>query len=76
MLSVGKHEDRALDTAHELLDDHTAGGITKHAAQHLFQFLLRLVEGGEDEYALAGAETVGLQHVGGLEGFQEGQTFL
>ena len=66
VLAVSQYEDATLDTAHELLDDHAAGGITKHTAQHLFQFLLGFVEGGEYEYALSGAQSVGLQHVGGF----------
>ena len=64
--SVGQYEDGALDAAHKLFDHDTAGGIAEHAPQHLLQFLLGFVEGGEDEYALAGTETVGLQDVGSL----------
>ena len=66
VLAVGKHEDGALDTAEELLDDDAAAGIAEHAAKHLLQFLLGFVERGQDEHALAGAETVGLQYVRGF----------
>ena len=76
VLAIGEDEDRALDATHELLDDYAARSVAEHAAQHLFQFLLRLVEGGEDEYALAGTQAVGLQDIGCLERFQEGQSFL
>ena len=72
MVAISEYEDAALDTAHKLLDDDTTAGIAEHAAQHLLQLLLGLVEGREDEYALASTETVGLQYVGCLEGFQEG----
>ena len=48
VLTVGQDEDTALDTTHELLDNHTAGGIAEHTAQHLLQFLLGFVEGGEN----------------------------
>ena len=76
VLTVGEHKHRALHAAEILLDDHAAGGIAKHAAEHLAQFALRLVERGQDENALAGAEAVGLQHVGCLQGFEEGDALL
>ena len=75
VLAVGQHEDRTLDAAEELLDDDAAGGPAEHAAEHLLQLLLSLVERGQDEHTLAGAETVGLEHVGRFQGFQESQTF-
>ena len=52
VLAIGKYKDAALDATHELLDDHTAGSITKHTSQHILEFLLGLVEGGEDKYTL------------------------
>ena len=71
MLAIGEHEDRALHTAEVFLDDHTAGGVAEHAAQHLAQLAFRLVERRQDEHTLAGTEAVGLQHIGRLEGFEE-----
>ena len=76
MLAVGHHEDGALDAAEELFYHDAAAGIAKHTAEHLFQFLLGFVEGGQDEYALTSTETVGLQYVGGFERLQEGESFL
>ena len=72
MLAISEYEDATLDATHKFLDDHTTAGIAKHAAQHLLQFLLGFFEGREDEYTLTGTETVSLQHIGGLECFQEG----
>ena len=54
VLAIGKYKDAALDATHELLDDHTAGCITKHTSQHILEFLLGLVEGREDKYTLTG----------------------
>ena len=76
VLSVGKYKDAALDTTHELFNDHTAGGVAKHAAEHLFKLLLGFFEGGEDEYALSCTEAVGLEHIRCFECFQEGQALL
>ena len=83
VLAVGQHEDGALDAAEKLLDDHRGAGVAEHAAQHLLQFALGFVQRGQDElqrgqdeHALAGAEAVGLQHVGSFEGFEEGEAFF
>ena len=76
VLAIGQDEYAALNATHEFLDDHTTGGIAEHTAQHLFQFLLRLVKSGEDQHTFSGTKTVRLQHIGWLERFQEGQTFL
>ena len=70
---VGKDEHRALDAGEELLDDHTGRGVAEHSAEHLTQLALRFVEGGEDEHALAGTQSVGLQHIGRLQGLKEGE---
>ena len=72
VFAISQYKNAALDAAHKFLDDHTTAGIAKHAAQHLLQFLLGFFEGREDEYTLTSTETVSLQHIGGLECFQEG----
>ena len=63
VFTISQYEDATLDTAHELLNDYAAGSIAEHAAQHLLEFLLGFVEGGENEYTLTSAETIGLQYV-------------
>ena len=35
MPTIREHEDRALNTTHKFLNDHSAGSIAKHTAQHL-----------------------------------------
>ena len=75
VLAVGKHEDAALYAAHELLDDHSAAGTSKHTAQHLLQFLLGLFQRGEDEYSLSGTQTIGFQDVRSLQCPEEGLAF-
>ena len=54
VLAVGEHKNATLDATHELLDDHTAAGIAEHTAEHLLEFFLGLVEGGENQHALTG----------------------
>ena len=75
VIAIGEHEHGALNATQIFLDDHAATGIAEHAAQHLAQLLLCLVERRQDEHAFARAETIGLQHVGSLKRFQEGQAF-
>ena len=76
ILAVGEHEHRALYAAEELLDDHFGRCLAEHAVEHLAQLALGLVERGHDEHALAGAESVGLEHIGGLQGLKEGAAFI
>ena len=76
VLTVCQHEHGTLDATHELLDDDTRRGVAEHAAQHLLQFFLGLVEGRQNQHTLASAQAVGLEHVGGFERFQELQTIL
>ena len=76
MLTIGQYKHGALDAAQELLDDHTAAGVAKHATQHLFQLLLGLLQRRQDEHAFACTEAVGLQHIGSLQRFQETQAIL
>ena len=71
VLTVGEHEDRAFDARQELLDDDGGRSCTKHTIEHQAEFVASLVEGGEDEHALAGCQTVGLEHIGCLELFEE-----
>ena len=68
---IGEH-----DTAQEFLDYHAGRSIAKHTSEHLLELLLGLFESREDEYALACAQTVGLQYVRSLQGLQELQAFL
>ena len=67
VLAVGKHKHRALDAAEELLDNHLCRGVSEHAVEHLLQFLLSLLESGEYQHTLAGAQTVSLQHIRSLQ---------
>ena len=61
--TISQHKDAALDTAHEFLDYHTAGGIAKHTTQHLLQLFLGLIEGRKNQHTLACTEAVSLQHI-------------
>ena len=90
--SVGEHKHRALNAAEELLDDHASRSIAELArmpergcslrcgvgghSKHILQLTLGLVERGNDEHSLAGAEAVGLQHIRGLQGFQKRHALL
>ena len=54
VVAVSQHEDRALDAAEELLDDHTARRIAEHAAQHLLQLLFSLLQRRQYQHTLTG----------------------
>ena len=64
--TISQHKDTALDTTHEFLDNHSAGGISKHTTQHLLQLFLGLIEGRKNQHTLTRTEAVSLQHVGRL----------
>ena len=72
VLAIRQYEYRTLDAAHKLLDDHLCRSVAEHTAQHLLQLLLSLVEGGQNQYALAGTKSVGFQHVGSFQCLKEG----
>ena len=74
--AVGEDKDGAFNTAEELLDDYARRSLTEHTAQHLAQLLLGLLQGGQDEHALAGTESVGFQDIGRLQGLEELNAFL
>ena len=74
--AVGEHEDGAFDAVEVFFNDHARGGQSEHAAEHFLQFLAGLLEGGQYEHAFAGAEAVGLEHVGRFEGGEEFQAFF
>ena len=74
--AIGEGKDGALDTIEILLDDYPCRSIAKHTTQHIAQFLLGLVEGRDDEHALAGSQSVGLKNVGRLECLQEAKALL
>ena len=76
MVAIGQHKHRALDAAHEFLDDDAARSVAEHAAQHLLQFLLRFVKGGQNQYTLTGTQTVSLQHIRRCQRLQKCQSFL
>ena len=71
VVAVGEYEYRALDTREKLFDNHGFAGTAKHPVEHLFQFLLGLLQVVDDEHALTGCQTVGLEYVGGLERLEE-----
>jgi hypothetical protein len=74
--AVGEHEYRALDARKKLLDDYLGRGVAEHTTQHLLKLFLGLLQRGKDEHALAGCQTVGLEHIGSLQGLQKAQTLL
>ena len=76
VLTICQDEYTTLDAAHEFFNDHAAGCIAEHTTQHILEFFLRFVEGGENQHTLACTETVSLQYIGSFKGFQELQTFL
>ena len=71
MLPVGEHEDAELYAAEVFLDDDAGRGLAELAAQHLVQVGLGGGQVALYEDALAGCQSVGLEHVGRLEAFQE-----
>ena len=76
VLTVGEHEHGALNAREELLDDHAGRCRTEHAAQHLAQLPLGLLDGVEDEHTLTGTEAIGLEHIGCLKGVEEGDALV
>ena len=75
MLSIRQNEYAAFYTTHEFFDDHTAGGIAKHATQHLLEFFLGFFKGGENQYTLACTKSISFENVRRLQCLKEGQTF-
>ena len=76
MLAVAQHENRALYSAKEFLDDHFRAGIAEHTAEHLFQLFPGFFQCRENQYAFTCAQAVGFQYVGGGEGFQKSKPFF
>ena len=66
--AVGEDKDRAFDAGKELFDHHARRRVAKLAAEHFSERMLRFFKGGENQNSLAGAKSVGLQHVGSGEG--------
>ena len=76
VLAVSENKYRAFDAAQEFLDNYACRSIAEHTAQHLLELLLCLFQSREDENTLTCAQTVSLQYVWSLQGFQEFKTFL
>ena len=76
VLAVGQDKNTALYTAQELFNDYTRRGIAEHSSEHLAEFALCFLQAVDDEHALSGAQSVGLQHIRSLQGFEETTTFF
>ncbi len=74
--AVCHHEHGTLDAAEEFFNDYRGAGIAEHAAQHFLQFFLGFFQRGQNQYALACTQPVGLQNVGRFEGCEEIESFL
>ena len=69
--AVRRDENGTLDTRKVFLDHDRIAGMAETARQHLSELPLRLFERRHDQHALAGGQTVGLQHIGSLQGLQK-----
>ena len=76
VLAVGDDKHRALNALKELLDDHRCARLAKLAVEHCAEFTLGLVQIVDDEHALAGCQTVGLEHIGCLLTLEEAQSLV